>query len=68
MTKIKLLTTEGYSGLEPAVGKIVNAGKYLGHWNVRAEELEAHGCTVRMEEYTFLQREVEVMPCLTPGL
>ncbi len=68
MTKVKLLTTEGYSGLEAAVGKTFEATKYLGHWNITGKALEEAGCTVRMEEYAFLQREVEVVLCLTPGL
>lgn len=60
MTRVKLLTSGGYKGLEQAVGKVVQANKFLGHWNVTSEELEAHGCTPCMKEYAFLQREIEV--------
>lgn len=60
MTRLKLLTAGGYHGLEPALGKTVYATKFLGHWNVTAEELQEHGCETCMKEYAFLQREVEV--------
>ncbi len=60
MTRVKLLTDGGYEGLEAAVGKTFAAEKFLGHWNIKGKQLELLGCTVWMEEYTFLQREVEV--------
>jgi hypothetical protein len=68
MAKVKLLSTEGYGGLEAAVGKTFEATQYLGHWNVSGADLEEAGCTVRMAEYVFLRSEVEVLPCLTRGL
>ncbi len=68
MAKIKLLTAGGYKGLEAAVGKTMEASKYLGHWNISSETLEELGCTTCMKEYAFLQREVEVIACLTHGL
>jgi len=68
MAKVKLITSGGYRGLEAAVGKTFQATKYLGHWNIKGSDLEEVGCTVRMEEYAFLQREVEVIPCLMHGL
>lgn len=68
MTKVKLLSTEGYGGLEAAVGKTFEATQYLGHWNVSGTDLEEAGCTVRMAEYVFLRSEVEVVKCHMPGL
>ncbi len=61
MTKVKLLTTGGYKGLEAAVGKELEATKYLGHWNINKVALEAVGASPCMAEYAFLQREVEVI-------
>ena len=61
MTKVKLLDTGGYKGLDAAVGKTFEATKYLGHWNIKGADLTEAGCTPCMEEYAFLQREVEVL-------
>ena len=62
MTKVKLLTDGGYKGLEPAVGKTFVAEKFLGCWNIKGKQLELVGCTPCMEDYAFLQREIEVQP------
>lgn len=64
MTKVKLLTSGGYKGLEEAVGKTFTAVKVLGHWNISGEDLTDAGCTPCMAEYAFLQREVEVVHAL----
>lgn len=68
MTRVKLLTDGGYKGLEAAVGKTFTAVKVLGHWNIKGKQLELVGCTPCMEEYSFLQREVEVERCRMQGL
>ena len=61
MTKVKLLTDGGYEGLEAAVGKTFTAEKFLGHWNISGDDLVEAGCTTCMKQYTFLQRELEVV-------
>jgi len=68
MSRVKILTSGGYKGLEAAVGKTFQATKILGHWNILGSDLEEAGCTVCMYDYAFLQREVEVERCRTPGL
>lgn len=68
MIKVTLLTDGGFEGLAAAVGKTFEATKYLGHWNIKGTDLEEVGCTTCMAEYAFLQREVEVIPCLMQGL
>lgn len=69
MAKVKLLTDGGYKGLEAAVGKTFTATKLLGHWSISGKDLTEAGCTgVCMHDYAFVQREVEVLPCLTQGL
>lgn len=60
MTRVKLLTTGGYKGIEQAVGKTFQATKVLGHWNILGADLDAEGCSSCMYEYAFLQREIEV--------
>ena len=67
MADIKLLTTGGYKGLEQAVGKTVEAKKFLGCWLVSAVTLTELGCKTCMKDYAFLQREVEVT-WHSPGL
>ena len=68
MTRVKLLTSGGYKGLDKAVGKVFQATKILGHWNILGADLEELGCDTCMYEYAFLQREVEVERCHTRGL
>jgi len=60
MTQVKLLSTGGYKGLEKAVGKTFEAHKVLGHWNISGADLKAAGAEPVMQEYAFLQRELEV--------
>ena len=68
MAKVKLLTDGGYKGLEPAVGKVVEAKKLVGCWYIQSEDLRVAGANPCMKEYIFLRTEVEVQRCHTHGL
>ena len=61
IVKVKLLGTGGYRGLEGAVGKVVYATKFVGHWNIKGEDLKEAGAQPVMKEYAFLQRELEFL-------
>ncbi len=61
MTRVKLLTDGGYIGLEEAVGKTFQAVHILGHWNIKGKELLGADSKPILEEYLFLDREVEVV-------
>ena len=62
MVRVKLLTTGGYKGLEPAVGKTFQATKAIGYWLIQGADLKEAGAEPVMKAYIFLQREIEVQP------
>ncbi len=66
--KVKLLTSGGYKGLDAAVGHTFMALKVLGHWNIKGADLKEAGAEPCMDDYAFLQREIEVIPWHSPGL
>ncbi len=61
MTRVKLLTDGGYVGLDECVGKTFQAHKHVGHWNIKGKELLGEDSKPILEEYLFLNREVEVV-------